>query len=361
MTNTPQLPGYRIRKEIGSGGMATVFLAQEERSGRSVAVKWYVPTIFGENRGNRRFIKETRLMKQLKHPGIVSVYDAGMRDEYGYLVMEYLPKNLAEMIDRNDFIPVQKAVNLIVQVADALFYLHRNGIVHRDIKPGNILLRQDGTPALVDFGIAKLLDSETRLTKTGISVGTPLYMSPEQCQAKKVTGRSDLYSLGTVFFEMLTGQPPYTGRDTRTIMVKHINEPPPKLPFRLRTCQPLCDALMAKKPGDRPASMAALQKLAAAALGQEPHPTTRPVKKNEKRSQVKQRPGPTRKKSKRGRLKGWLLFLLILALSLWLAHLLGLIRLPVHPGLIEPAQIRDSQPGPKSEHMRNHRDFLNEI
>ena len=342
MTRSPQLPGYRIKKEIGSGGMATVFLAEEERSGNPVAVKWYVPTLFGDNRGNRRFIKETRLMKRLNHPGIVSVYEAGMKDEYGYLVMEFLPKNLAETIGRDGFVPVQKAVNLIVQVADALFYLHRNGIVHRDIKPGNILLRRDGSPALVDFGIAKLLDSETQLTKTGISVGTPLYMSPEQCQAKKVTGRSDLYSLGTVFYEMLSGQPPYTGRDTRAIMVKHIKEPPPKLPFRLRSCQPLCDALMAKKPGDRPGSMPALQRLAAAALGQEPLPATRTIRRSQKVSHAR-RSGPARKKSNGGRLKGWLMALLILALCLWLAHLLGLIHLPIHPGLTEPEKHRQFQ------------------
>lgn len=332
MQNTPQLPGYRIKKEIGSGGMATVFLAEEERSGRLVAIKWYVPTLFGDNRGNRRFLKETKLMKNLKHPGIVSVYDAGMRDEYGYLIMEYLPKNLADLIAQSDGLKVQKAVNLTVQIADALFYLHKNGIVHRDIKPGNILLRQDGSPALVDFGIAKLLDSETNLTKTGISVGTPLYMSPEQCQAKKVTGRSDLYSLGAVFFEMLTREPPYTGRDSRTILVKHIKEPLPKLPFRLRACQPLCDALLAKKPTDRPGSMTALQRLAATALGKEPLPATRPVKKIVKTSQ-RPRVQANRSPKKKSRLKTWLWTLLLLAMTLWTAHLLGLIHLPIHPGL----------------------------
>jgi len=331
MPNIPQLSGYQIRKEIGSGGMATVFLAQEERSGKSVAIKWYVPTLFGDNRGNRRFLKETRLMKRLNHPGIVTVYDAGMQDEYGYLVMEYLPKNLAEVISRNDGMKVQKAINLVIQIADALFYLHKNDIVHRDIKPGNILLRQDGSPALADFGIAKPLDSETQLTKTGISVGTPLYMSPEQCQAKRITCRSDLYSLGIVLYEMLTGAPPYTGRDPRAIMVRHINDPLPKLPFRLRSCQPLCDALLAKKPANRPGSMSALQKFAAAALGQEPLPATQKSKTIHKTTQVLKKV-PKKQKKSGGTIKSWLWALLLLVLAIWLAHLLGLIHLPLRPG-----------------------------
>lgn len=333
MANIPQLPGYRIKKEIGSGGMATVFLATEERNDKPVAIKWYIPTLFGDNRGNRRFLKETRLMKRLNHPGIVTVFEAGMQDEYGYLVMEYLPKSLAQLIGRTGSITVQKAVNLTIQIADALFYLHKNDIVHRDIKPGNILLRQDGSSALADFGIAKPLDSETQLTKTGISVGTPLYMSPEQCQAKKVTGRSDLYSLGVVLFEMLTGEPPFTGRDSRSIMVKHIKDSPPKLPFRLRACQPLCDALLAKKPSDRPGSMSALQKLAAAALGEEPLPATRTLKATKKSNQTQRaRPSKSKKKNTGGRLKAWLWTLLFLALAIWLAHLLGLIHLPLRPG-----------------------------
>lgn len=317
-----------------------MFLAEKNSSGKAVAIKWYIPTLFGDNRGNRRFLKETRLMKQLNHPGIVTVFEAGLHDEYGYMVMEYLPKNLTGLIDRGGSMPIQKAVNLTVQIADALYYLHRNGIVHRDIKPGNILLRLDGSPALTDFGIAKLLDSETRLTKTGISLGTPLYMSPEQCQAKKVTGRSDLYSLGILFYEMLTGAPPYSGRDSRTIMVRHIRDPLPKLPFRLRSCQPLCDALLAKTPSDRPGSMAALQKLAAAALGQEPLPTTQTAKK--KISQRKEKRTPkgkakrtaliAAKKQKRSKLKAWFWTVFFLVLALWLAHLLGLIHLPLRPG-----------------------------
>lgn len=332
MSKSPELPGYTISKEIGSGGMATVFLAQENRSGRKVAIKWYIPTLFGDNRGNRRFVKETKLMKQLKHPGIVTVFDAGMHDEYGYLVMEYLPNNLENLIEKQAGMNVQKAVNLMIQIADALFYLHKRGIVHRDIKPGNILIRQDGSPVLVDFGIAKPLDTETQLTKTGVSVGTPLYMSPEQCQAKRVTGRSDLYSLGVVFYELLTGEAPYNGRDSRSIMVRHIKDPAPKLPFRLRACQPLCDALMAKNPAARPGSMTALQRLAASALGEEPRqPLKKTIKKSKPRTKPRRTIPPKRQKNTFDRFKTWLLILFLLGLTIWLAHLLGLIHLPNSP------------------------------
>jgi serine/threonine protein kinase len=155
-------------------------------------------------------------------------------------------------------------------------------------------------------------------------------MSPEQCQAKRVTGRSDLYSLGVLLYEMLTGSPPYNGRDSRTIMVRHIKDPPPKLPFRHRACQPLCDALMAKAPSDRPGSMNALQKLAAGALGEEPR-SRNPSKTKTRVTPARRRMVAVKRKKKGSRIKTWLVIILFLAFAVWLAHLLGLIHLPNKP------------------------------
>ena len=183
--------------------------------------------------------------------------------------MEYLQEGLSERIKKNRVIPPPEALHIMLQVADALFYAHGKGYIHRDIKPDNIMFRQDRTPVILDFGIARAVDSKTKLTRTGMSVGTPQYMSPEQCNAEALDGRSDIYSLGVVLFEMLTGKPPYSADDTISIVMKHLKDPVPVLPAALKEYQPIIDAMMAKEKKKRIRSKDRLHEIARSLLSRE--------------------------------------------------------------------------------------------
>jgi len=231
--------------------MASVFLGIEKKLNRLVAIKIFVENIFGDKRNARRFLKEGRSLSRLNHPHIVSVYEVGQVDGYYYIVMEYLQHSLIDLIKKRGRIQPHQAIHIVLSVADSLFYLHKRGLIHRDVKPENIMFRKDANPVLLDFGIAKTIGSRTRLTKTGASIGTPYYMSPEQCAARHIDGRSDIYSLGVVLFEMLTGQLPYKAKDTRVIVLKHLRDPIPGLPFSLNKYQILIDRMMAKDKGSR--------------------------------------------------------------------------------------------------------------
>jgi serine/threonine-protein kinase PpkA len=247
MAEFPVIPGYKIKKKLGQGGMADVYLGVRENLSRIVAIKVLNLDIFRNPRLSKRFVKEARLLSLLTHPNIVAVSDVGQVNRYHYIVMEYLQEGLSERIKKNRVIPPPEALHIMLQVADALFYAHGKGYIHRDIKPDNIMFRQDGTPVVLDFGIARAVDSKTKLTRTGMSVGTPQYMSPEQCNAETLDGRSDIYSLGVVLFEMLTGKPPYSADDTIGIVMKHLKEPVPLLPTGLKEYQLIIDAMMAKE------------------------------------------------------------------------------------------------------------------
>ncbi len=226
--------------------MAAVFLAVQENLSRMVAVKVLNMGFFSNPRMSKRFIKEARTLSALVHPNIVTIFDVGKIEKSHFIVMEFLQESLKDRLRKQRKLAPDEAIHTVRQVADALFYAHENGIIHRDVKPDNILFRKDGTPVILDFGIAKRVDSDTRLTRTGVSIGTPQYMSPEQCNAEKVDGRSDVYSLGVVFYEMLTGKPPYTGDTTMGVVMKHLNAPVPVLPKKLADYQPLLDKLMCK-------------------------------------------------------------------------------------------------------------------
>ncbi len=246
MGKLPQIPGYKIKKKLGQGGMASVYLCVQENLNRLVAMKLLDIDKVENLRLAKRFMKEARALSKLNHPNIVSIYDIGKHKNYYFIIMEYLSESLKDRLRKEVKIKPEKALHTILTISDALFYAHSNGVIHRDIKPDNIMFRKDGSPVLLDFGIAKYIGAKTRLTRTGVSIGTPQYMSPEQCNAQRLDGRSDLYSLGVVLFEMLSGKIPYTAKDIFGIAMKHLKEPIPLFKGKLRPYQYIIDRMMEK-------------------------------------------------------------------------------------------------------------------
>ena len=245
------IPGYRILRPIGEGGMASVFLAVQESLDREVALKVMAPALAANSEFTERFLKEGRITAKLQHQNLVTVFDIGTHAGIYYLAAEYIPGGtLKERIDAGG-LTAGEILDIAVDVARGLDFAHGKGFVHRDVKPGNILFRNDGSVVLADFGIAKAMDNSSSSTVAGASIGTPDYMSPEQARAEPVDGRSDLYSLGTVLFEMLTGAPPYQASDPFTVALMHVTHPLPKLPADLAWLQPLIDRMMTKQSAER--------------------------------------------------------------------------------------------------------------
>jgi Tol biopolymer transport system component len=217
---------YRIERELGRGGMATVYLAQDLKHDRKVALKVLKPELAAVL-GAERFVVEIKTTAALQHPHILPLFDSGTADGFLYYVMPYIQgETLRAKLDRETQLGIEEAVRITTDVADALDYAHRHGVIHRDIKPENILLH-DGRPMVTDFGIALAVSAAAggRMTETGLSLGTPHYMSPEQATAEKeLTARSDIYSLGSVLYEMLTGNPPHTGASVQQIIMKIVTE-----------------------------------------------------------------------------------------------------------------------------------------
>ena len=255
---------YRIERRLGEGGMATVYLAEDLKHDRKVALKVLRPELAAVL-GADRFVQEIKTTAQLQHPHILPLYDSGSTTaahggsmEFLYYVMPYIQgETLREKLDRETQLGVDEAVRIATEVADALDYAHRYGVIHRDIKPENILLH-DGRPMVADFGIALAVSAAAggRLTETGLSLGTPHYMSPEQATAdKNITGRSDIYSLASVLYEMLAGQPPHLGGSAQQIIMKIVVEPVEAVTKFRRTVPPHVSAAVAKAleklPADR--------------------------------------------------------------------------------------------------------------
>ncbi len=246
--NLPHIPGYELIRELGQGGMATVYLAVQESFGRPVALKIMSPHLLAQRDFAQRFNSEARMVASLSHPHIITVYDVGVHEQYHYIAMEYhTAGHLGELIEKGE-IDARKALEITKDLAKALAFAHENGIVHRDLKPDNVLFSKHGTVVLTDFGIARDLHVDSQMTQIGSTVGTPKYMSPEQARGERVDGRADLYSLGVMLYEMMTGRPPFTAQDTVTLAIKHCQDPVPPLPMSVDRYQPLLDRLLAKEP-----------------------------------------------------------------------------------------------------------------
>jgi serine/threonine protein kinase len=245
-----ELPGFEIDREIGRGGMARVYLAVQKKFGRLVALKVVSAQYASDPEFRSRFLREIRINARLSHPNIVQVHDVGVHDSLLYLVLEYISGgDLNHRLERG--MPIAKLTSVVTDIGRALDFAHSRGFIHRDIKPENILFREDDSAVLTDFGIAQVLSSENSLTRTGTVFGTPHYMSPEQAAGKPLDGRSDLYSLGVVFYQMLTGDVPYRADSPVAIGVMHLQEPIPKLPNYLGAFQEVIDRCLAKKPEQR--------------------------------------------------------------------------------------------------------------
>ena len=253
---------YRLESEIGAGGMATVYLAQDLRHDRRVALKVLRPELAAVI-GAERFLAEIKLTANLQHPHILPLFDSGAADGYLFYVMPFVEgETLRDRLNREKQLPVADAVRIATEVASALDYAHRHGVVHRDIKPENILLH-DRQAMVADFGIALAASkaSGQRMTETGMSLGTPHYMSPEQAMGEReITARSDVYALGAMLYEMLTGDPPFTGSTAQAVVARVLTEAPRAMLPQRHTIPPHVEAAvrtaLEKLPADRFATAA---------------------------------------------------------------------------------------------------------
>jgi serine/threonine-protein kinase len=249
---------YLIEEELGRGGMACVFRALDVRLNRRVAIKLLPPDLAFNPSVKSRFLREAQMAANLSHPNIVPIFTVDEREGLVYFVMALVDgESLGKRIARDGAMPIEHVRSVAGDVADALDYAHRQGVVHRDIKPDNILLeRATGRPLVTDFGIARAAAEESRLTVTGMAVGTPAYMSPEQAMGERdVDGRSDIYSLGIVAYQMLAGETPFKATNTPAMLMKHVSEPPPPLRGRRSdipaTLASAVERALAKRPEDR--------------------------------------------------------------------------------------------------------------
>jgi eukaryotic-like serine/threonine-protein kinase len=253
-TESIEVPGYAIIKEIATSNFSSVFLARSERLRRNVVLKIMKRgTSQREMEDAERFQREYEIISSVAHRSIAEIYDFGTLPQHLYLAMEYFPcGDLRERLYNP--VSVEEALYYLRTIAEALRVIHVFGILHRDLKPANVMLRDDNSPVLIDFGLARRAIGDSAVTGVGQVLGSPYYISPEQAQGLTVDGRTDLYSLGVIFYEMLTGQKPYAGRSAVAIMAQHTNSPIPRLPPDVAQQQPLLDRLMAKETHSRYAS-----------------------------------------------------------------------------------------------------------
>lgn len=256
-----RLGPYTIVRKLGSGGMADVYFSMHEELHRPAAVKVLRPSLAADESNLQRFIQEARAAASLVHPNIVQVYDVGQEDagskgSIRYIAQEYVAgTNLRQYLEQHGTLSIREALSVLLQTLAALKKSSSAGIVHRDIKPENILLTSEGDVKVTDFGLARLLHDDPQLTRAGTTLGTPMYMSPEQLQDGEVDVRSDLYSLGVTLFHMLAGKPPFSGETPLALAMQHVQAQPPKLhelrPDVPKSLSMMVERLLAKQPHDR--------------------------------------------------------------------------------------------------------------
>ena len=250
MATEQPVAGYNVVHIIGQGGQAQVYLAEREHDGLRVALKVLNRALRNDPVFLERFVREYKLVASIDSQYVARIYDQGFSGDHPYIAMEFLPSGtLASRI--REGLTTRATLRLVTQIAQALDAIHSRGIVHRDLKPANILFRADGRPVLVDFGLARDMTVNSTLTVAGQFLATPRYMSPEQCLGRPVDTRSDLYSLGAVLFEMMTGKKIYDGANSADVIAMHVSAPVPQLAELLSVHQPLLDRLLAKEPADR--------------------------------------------------------------------------------------------------------------
>ncbi len=251
-----RLGKYEITELIGQGGMATVYKGYQPDIDRFVAIKVLPPHPGHDPNFGDRFRLEARTIAQLQHPHILPMHDYGTDGDILYLVTPYLDGgSLKDLIDESGPMPLDQAESILRQIASALDYAHRRGVIHRDVKPDNVLLDSEGNAMLADFGIVKILEGDTGLTATGGVLGTPAYMAPEQSQGEAITAQADIYSLGVIVYEMITGQQPYQADTPMQVMLKHITEPVPRISEASESLPPAVEPVimrvLAKDPKER--------------------------------------------------------------------------------------------------------------
>jgi eukaryotic-like serine/threonine-protein kinase len=277
--NGTTIGAYCLVEEIGKGAMSTVFKAYQHSLERWVAVKVLDPAYTGRDReSSARFKREARAIAALRHPNILMVYDSGVQDELEYIAMEYVAGGTLKSRLTGTPMDWKRAASLAIGVGQALAFAHSHGIIHRDVKPGNVLLPRDNWPLLADFGLAKIRQTGRGLTDPGVSLGTPAYISPEQALGEVIDHRVDVYALGAVLFELVTGRVPYSATRPFDVLLMHISEQPPRPRDLVATMPELLERIilraLEKAPDDRYAQMldmvADLESLGAAGIGTRP-------------------------------------------------------------------------------------------
>ncbi|MCC7462624.1 MAG: protein kinase [Gammaproteobacteria bacterium] len=261
-----RIPGYRRARLLARGSVSQLYIAESEKAGALVVLK-VTPSqrnASGVDQVFDRFLQEYEITTKVRHPNVVRLYELGVADDHAYLAMEYFPLGDLRRRMRSGLAPAE-ALGIAAQIARVLVAIHAAGVLHRDLKPGNVMMRTEEQVALIDFGLAKHLALDLELTDTGLIFGTPHYMSPEQGHGQPLDARSDLYSLGIVLYEMLAGSKPYTADNPMAVLYMHRNAPLPLLSDSLASLQPLLDALLAKAASERiPDAATAARRIEAA-------------------------------------------------------------------------------------------------